>query len=95
MKLPATPAPSLNSRIIGHGVTPISDDHDAKWGVPTLAELGLLLLLLLMMLLLLFVILLFALAFDDVVVVAPDDDDDVAHDFVVLALDDVVVGCSR
>ena len=88
MKLPATPAPSLNSRIIGHGVTPISDDHDAKWGVPTLAELGLLLLLLL-------IILLFALAFDDVVVVAPDDDDDVAHDFVVLALDDVVVGCSR
>ena len=88
MKLPATPAPSLNSRIIGHGVTPISDDHDAKWGVPTLAELGLLLLLLL-------IILLFALAFDDVVVVAPDDDDVVAHDFVVLALDDVVVGCSR
>ena len=88
MKLPATPAPSLNSRIIGHGVTPISDDHDAKWGVPTLAELGLLLLLLL-------IILLFALAFDDVVVVAPDDDDDVAHDFVVLVLDDVVVGCSR
>ena len=88
MKLPATPAPSLNSRIIGHGVTPISDDHDAKWGVPTLAELGLLLLLLL-------IILLFALAFDDVVVVAPDDDDNVAHDFVVLALDDVVVGCSR
>ena len=88
MKLPATPAPSLNSRIIGHGVTPISDDHDAKWGVPTLAELGLLLLLLL-------IILLFALAFDDVVVVDPDDDDDVAHDFVVLALDDVVVGCSR
>ena len=40
MKPPPTPAPALNSRIIGHSVTPISDDHDEKWGVPTLAELG-------------------------------------------------------
>ena len=40
MKPPQTPAPALNSRIIGHSVTPISDDHDEKWGVPTLAELG-------------------------------------------------------
>lgn len=40
MKPPPTPAPALCHRIIGHSVTPISDDHDQKWGVPTLAELG-------------------------------------------------------
>jgi len=40
MKPPPTPAPALCNRIIGHSVTPITDDHDEKWGVPTLAELG-------------------------------------------------------
>ena len=40
MNTPRAPVPAACSKFIGHGVTPISGDHDKKWGVPTLAELG-------------------------------------------------------
>lgn len=40
MKLPPTPTPTLSLAMIGHGVTPVSGDHDIQWGVPTLPELG-------------------------------------------------------
>ena len=40
MNTPQAPAPAVCSKLIRQGVTPIADDHDEKWGLPTLAELG-------------------------------------------------------
>lgn len=35
-----TPAETITSDIMGKCATPISDDHDDKYGVPSLEELG-------------------------------------------------------
>lgn len=35
-----TPAETITSDIMGKCATPISDDHDEKFGVPSLEELG-------------------------------------------------------
>lgn len=40
MKPPPIPVPHVSAKIRHSGVTPISEDHDDLWGVPTLAELG-------------------------------------------------------
>merc|ERR1719232_2385690 len=40
MKPPAIPVPNVCSKVKNCGITPISEDHDDLWGVPTLAELG-------------------------------------------------------
>ena len=40
MKPPPTPVEHVNAKIKNCGVTPISEDHDEMWGVPTLTELG-------------------------------------------------------
>ena len=40
MKPPPVPVPALSSRILGSAFTPITEEHDEKYGVPTLAELG-------------------------------------------------------
>merc|ERR1719376_1740439 len=40
LKTPPNPAPSICSRLIGHGITPLSEDHDERWAVPSLSELG-------------------------------------------------------
>ena len=40
MKSPPVPVPHVSAKIKNCGVTPISDDHDDLWNVPTLAELG-------------------------------------------------------
>ncbi len=40
MKPPATPVPNVCSKVKNYGITPIAEDHDDHWGVPTLAELG-------------------------------------------------------
>lgn len=34
------PAETITSDVIGTCVTPLSDDHDEKYGVPSLEELG-------------------------------------------------------
>jgi len=40
MEPPPKPVPTLTLQMLGSAVTPISDDHDEKFGVPTLEELG-------------------------------------------------------
>jgi cryptochrome len=40
MKPPPTPVPHVSAKIKNCGITPISDDHDDLWSVPTLSELG-------------------------------------------------------
>lgn len=40
MQPPPTPADSVTTTTVQHTRTPISDDHDEKFGVPTLHELG-------------------------------------------------------
>ena len=39
-KLPPQPAPKLGLRLIGHGESPVTDDHDERWAIPSLFELG-------------------------------------------------------
>jgi cryptochrome len=34
------PADTITSDVIGKCMTPLSDDHDEKYGVPSLEELG-------------------------------------------------------
>lgn len=40
MPPPASPVPALTVTSLGESYTPVSDDHDAMYGVPTLEELG-------------------------------------------------------
>ncbi|XP_023329370.1 cryptochrome-1 isoform X2 [Eurytemora carolleeae] len=40
MDPPSKPVPTLTLLMLGTGITPLSDDHDEKYGVPTLEELG-------------------------------------------------------
>ena len=40
MKAPPIPVPHISAKIKNCGITPVTDDHDELWGVPTLAELG-------------------------------------------------------
>lgn len=40
MDPPPVPEPTVTASFIGNAYTPISDDHDEKFGVPTLEELG-------------------------------------------------------
>lgn len=40
MEAPPEPEETVTSRMLGGTHTPLSDDHDAKYGVPTLEELG-------------------------------------------------------
>ena len=40
MDPPAKPVPTLTAQMLGSAVTPVDDDHDDKFGVPTLEELG-------------------------------------------------------
>ena len=42
LSLPPPPAPlhALSRDVIGDSVTPVGDDHDDRYGVPTLEELG-------------------------------------------------------
>ena len=38
---PGHPVPTLDVHLLGSCSTPISDDHEEKYGVPSLEELGL------------------------------------------------------
>ncbi len=40
MKEPPVPVPALSSRMVPNTYSPVSEDHDEKWGVPSLEELG-------------------------------------------------------
>jgi len=40
MDPPAKPVPTLIPQMLGSAVTPVEEDHDEKFGVPTLEELG-------------------------------------------------------
>jgi len=40
MDTPAKPVPTLTAQMLGSGSSPIQDDHDEKYGVPSLEELG-------------------------------------------------------
>ena len=40
VKPPTAPMAALSSRIVGSAVTPVEDNHDERWAVPTLDELG-------------------------------------------------------
>merc|ERR1711936_1212558 len=40
MDPPAKPVPTLTLQMLGSAVTPVGEDHDDKFGVPTLEELG-------------------------------------------------------
>ena len=40
MDPPPKPVPTLTLQMLGSAVTPVGDDHDDKFGVPTLEELG-------------------------------------------------------
>ena len=40
MPPPPVPVPALHARMLGKSSSPISEDHDEKYGVPTLTELG-------------------------------------------------------
>lgn len=40
MKPPPPPELTITEDLIGNGKTPLSDDHDEKYGVPSLEELG-------------------------------------------------------
>ena len=40
MDPPPKPVPTLTLQMLGSAVTPVGEDHDDKFGVPTLEELG-------------------------------------------------------
>ena len=40
MDPPPKPVPTLTLQMLGSAVTPVAEDHDDKFGVPTLEELG-------------------------------------------------------
>lgn len=40
MEAVETPAETITAEVMGSCTTPISDDHDEKFGVPSLEELG-------------------------------------------------------
>lgn len=40
MELPPKPVPTLTMQMLGSSVTPLQDDHDEKFAVPSLEELG-------------------------------------------------------
>ena len=40
MDPPAKPVPTLTAQMLGTAIAPVEDDHDEKFGVPTLEELG-------------------------------------------------------
>ena len=40
MDPPAKPVPTLTPQMLGSALTPVEEDHDEKFGVPTLEELG-------------------------------------------------------
>ena len=40
MEPPPKPVPTVTLQMLGLDITPILDDHDEKYGVPTLEELG-------------------------------------------------------
>ena len=40
MDPPAKPVPTLTPQMLGTAITPVEEDHDDKFGVPTLEELG-------------------------------------------------------
>jgi cryptochrome len=40
MESPPPAEPALNLKLISGAYTPIGEDHDEKYGVPTLEELG-------------------------------------------------------
>jgi len=40
MEPPPKPVPTLTLQMLGSAVTPVTEDHDEKYGVPTLEELG-------------------------------------------------------
>ena len=40
MNPPQAPVPTVTANCIGNAYTPIQDDHDDVYGVPTLEELG-------------------------------------------------------
>jgi len=40
MDPPPTPVPTLTLQMLGNGITPLTENHDEKYGVPTLEELG-------------------------------------------------------
>lgn len=40
MESPPPAEPTITSRFTGNAFTPTSDDHDEKYGVPSLEELG-------------------------------------------------------
>ena len=40
MEPPPKPVPTLTLQMLGSAITPLSEDHDEKYGVPTLEELG-------------------------------------------------------
>ena len=40
MDPPAKPVPTLTLQMLGSALTPVGEDHDEKFGVPTLEELG-------------------------------------------------------
>lgn len=40
MDLPLPPVPTITADCVGEAYTPLQADHDEKYGVPTLDELG-------------------------------------------------------
>lgn len=40
MNPPKPPVPTVTAACIGNAYTPLKDDHDDHYGVPTLEELG-------------------------------------------------------
>lgn len=40
MEVPPEPVPTITEVTVGSARTPITDDHDEKYGIPTLEELG-------------------------------------------------------
>lgn len=40
MESPPPAEPGITRKHIGNATTPVNDDHDDKYGVPTLEELG-------------------------------------------------------
>lgn len=40
MEAVGTPAETITAEVMGPCTTPLSDDHDEKFGVPSLEELG-------------------------------------------------------
>lgn len=40
MEPPPIPEETITEELIGKSLTPVQDDHDERYGVPTLTELG-------------------------------------------------------